>query len=55
MAHASEMIDLIRKSELPFREVPVQIRYTEYSMAKGQSARGAIRILIDYFSGRILR
>ena len=55
MAHASEMVDLIRKSGLPFREVPVQIRYTDYSRAKGQSARGAFRILIHYFSGRMLR
>ncbi|UCE59831.1 MAG: glycosyltransferase family 2 protein [Phycisphaerales bacterium] len=55
MAHASEMIDLIRQSGLPFCEVPVQIRYTEYSRAKGQSARGALKILIHYLSGRMMR
>ncbi|MHC4696674.1 MAG: glycosyltransferase family 2 protein [Planctomycetota bacterium] len=55
MAHASELIDLIRQSGLPFREVPVQIRYTDYSRRKGQPSRGAIRILIHYLSGRILR
>lgn len=53
MAHASELIDLVRQSGLPFREVPVQIRYTEYSMAKGQSLRGAFKILIHYLSGRM--
>lgn len=55
MAHASEMIDLIRQSGLAFIEVPVQVRYTEYSRAKGQTTRGAVRILIHYLSGRLLR
>ncbi|MFQ5592021.1 MAG: glycosyltransferase family 2 protein [Phycisphaerae bacterium] len=55
MAHASELIDLIRDSGLEFREVPVQIRYTPYSRAKGQSTRGAVHILIHYLSGRYLR
>ena len=54
MAHASELIDLIRASGLAFCEVPVQIRYTDYSRRKGQSSRGAIRILIHYLSGRFL-
>lgn len=52
MAHASEIIDQIRRSGLPFREVPVRIRYTAYSLAKGQSARGALRILFDYLLRR---
>ncbi len=55
MAHASEMIDLIRRSGLPFREVPVKIRYTEYSLSKGQSSRGAIRIAVHYLLGRLMR
>ena len=55
MAHASELIDQVRASGLPFREVPVQIRYTAYSLAKGQSPRGAIQILIHYLLGRIIR
>ena len=54
MAHASELIDQIRESGLPFREVPVRIRYTEYSLRKGQSARGAIRIVLQYLLGRML-
>jgi len=54
MAHASELIDQIRASGLPFREVPVEVRYTEYSLAKGQSAKGALRILVHYLTGRIL-
>lgn len=55
MAHASELIDLIHRSGLPYREVPVTIRYTEYSRAKGQSTRGAIRIAWHYLLGRVVR
>lgn len=55
MAHASEMIDLIRRSELAYREVPVTIRYTDYSRAKGQSSRGALRIALHYLLGRVVR
>lgn len=54
MAHASELLDQIRQSGLAYREVPVQIHYTEYSLAKGQSARGAIRIVLHYILGRVL-
>ncbi|MFQ5429815.1 MAG: glycosyltransferase family 2 protein [Phycisphaerae bacterium] len=55
MAHASEIIDLIRRSGLPVREVPVSIRYTEYSLSKGQSSRGAVRIALHYLLGRMMR
>lgn len=55
MAHASEILDFIRYSGLPFREIPVQIRYTEYSLAKGQSARGALQIVFQYLIGKVLR
>ena len=55
MAHASELIDQIRHSGLPFTEVPVRIRYTEHSLAKGQSSRGAFRIAFHYLVGRIMR
>ncbi len=55
MAHASELVDQIRRSGLAFREVPVRIRYTEYSLAKGQSSRSAMRIVFHYFLGRMAR
>ncbi len=55
MAHASELIDQIHASGLPYCEVPVHIRYTEYSRAKGQSFLGAFRILIHYVFGRLTR
>jgi glycosyltransferase involved in cell wall biosynthesis len=53
MAHASELIDQIRDSGLAYGEVPVTIRYTDYSRAKGQRSRAAFRILWDYFVKRV--
>jgi len=53
MAHASEIIDLIRDTGLPYTEVPVTIRYTDYSLAKGQSSLAALRIMIHYIVGRL--
>ncbi len=53
MAHASELIDQVHETGLPYREVPVSIHYTEYSRSKGQGALGAIKILIHYFFGRV--
>lgn len=55
MAHASELIDQIRSSGLPYREVPVRIHYTDYSLAKGQRSSAALRVAWDYLIGRLLR
>jgi glycosyltransferase involved in cell wall biosynthesis len=46
-AHATEILELIRRSSLRYCEVPVTIRYSDYSMAKGQSVLNSINILID--------
>jgi glycosyltransferase involved in cell wall biosynthesis len=55
MAHASEIVDQVRTSALPFREIPVHIRYTDYSLAKGQRSTAALRVAMDYLIGRVLR
>jgi glycosyltransferase involved in cell wall biosynthesis len=55
MAHASEVVDQVRTSELPYREIPVHIRYTDYSLAKGQRSTAALRVAMDYLIGRVLR
>ena len=55
MAHASENLDQIVRHELRFEEVPVHVRYTEYSRHKGQSSLAALRILADYVFGRWMR
>jgi hypothetical protein len=50
MAHASEILSAIARSKMSYREVPVTIRYTEYSKRKGQSVSNAINILFELFS-----
>jgi hypothetical protein len=47
MAHASELVDFLSRSSLRVREVPVTIKYTEYSMAKGQSLLNGVNIVFD--------
>jgi len=52
MAHASEILDIIARLGLPYCEVPVEIRYTDYSLRKGQKLSDAPRILVHYLIGR---
>ena len=47
MGHASEIVDIIARDRMHYREVPVTILYTDYSMAKGQSSSNAFRIARD--------
>jgi len=47
MAHATEFISLIRQLNLRHSEVPVMIRYTSYSLAKGQRISDGLQILFD--------
>ena len=54
MAHASELLQLVSRHGLRYQEVPVTIRYTDYSMAKGQSSWNAIKIVIDLIKGSML-
>ena len=54
MAHASELLDQIARSGLRYCELPIQVRYTEYSMRKGQRLGHAPRILLHYLLGRAL-
>jgi hypothetical protein len=51
MAHATELTRWISKDDLSIVEVPVTVRYTDESLAKGQSASGALAILVDLFQG----
>lgn len=55
MAHASEVITQLRQHGMQIREVPIQVRYTEYSLAKGQSSFNSISILIDLVIGKFLK
>ena len=55
MAHASEILEQIRLHRLSWVECPVTVRYTDYSIAKGQRAKGAIHVLFDLLIGRLSR
>jgi len=47
MAHASEILSIIGRMRMRYCEVPVAIRYTAYSIAKGQSSLNSLNILWD--------
>lgn len=47
MAHASEIVGVLARSEWRVAEVPVGIRYTAYSQSKGQSLVNGLNILFD--------
>ena len=44
MGHASELLDQIKSAGWSFREVPVTITYSTYSVARGQSSWNAVVI-----------
>lgn len=52
MAHASEIIDQLVRTRLPVTEVPVTVRYTAYSVDKGQRAGNAAGIVWDYLTSK---
>ena len=45
MAHASQILEEIAHGEMRYVEVPVTIRYTEYSLKKGQKLANGFNIL----------
>lgn len=55
MAHASELLDWLGSSGLRVVEAPVNIVYTDYSLAKGQSFLSSFDILWDLWSSRLYR
>lgn len=55
MAHASEILDWLAQSDLKVAETPVQVDYTAYSIAKGQTALSSLGILWDLWSLKLHR
>jgi glycosyltransferase involved in cell wall biosynthesis len=55
MAHASEILQQIAKSALPYVEVPVTVEYTPYSMAKGQKLSNSLNIVLELLTGALQR
>lgn len=53
MAHASEIYDQIKAARLTFEEVPVTIRYSAETLAKGQKLSNSISVLFHYLYGKI--
>ncbi len=55
MEHASEIVEEIVKKKIKYKEVPVTIRYTGYSMKKGEgSFFGALKILFKMLMRRLM-
>jgi glycosyltransferase involved in cell wall biosynthesis len=55
MEHASEIIDQIKQSSLKYIEVPVRIRYTSATLAKGQRISDAIGLGVRILLRRFVR
>jgi glycosyltransferase involved in cell wall biosynthesis len=51
MAHASEILHQLKNFK--YKEIPVKIKYTQYSLAKGQKSLNFINILKDLFFGLV--
>lgn len=52
-AHATEILERVRKNRLRYVERPTHVRYTDYSKAKGQSPWNAINLLVDLIVRRV--
>ncbi len=55
MTHGTEIVLIIGKSGMKYKEMPVTIDYTEYSKAKGQSILNSVNILFDLIFSYKLR
>ncbi len=53
MAHASEILSRIAELGLRYREVPITVNYTDYSIGKGQGSMDAVTILWDIVTSRL--
>lgn len=51
MAHATEIITQLSATGYRWTEMPVHIRYTDYSRAKGQSLLNSVNILVELVIG----
>lgn len=55
MEHASEIIDELMRKKLRYREIPVTIKYTEYSIQHGQSPFNSIKIALNLILRKLAR
>ncbi len=54
-AHATEILDEVRRAGLRYVEIPTSIRYTDYSQAKGQPLSNAVDIAFDLVIRKLFR
>ncbi|MBL3699729.1 glycosyltransferase family 2 protein [Leucobacter luti] len=47
MAHGTEIVVQLGRTGLPYAEHPVEVIYSDYSKAKGQSLLNSVNILVD--------
>ena len=55
MAHASEILDEIARQRLRYCEVPVRVRYSDYSRQKGQSSFASLHIVWHFLFEKLRR
>ncbi len=55
MEYASEIIESINKNKLKYREVPVDIKYSEYTLSKWQKNWNAIKIAVRFIWSKFFR
>lgn len=53
MSHASELIETISQRGARYKELPVTIRYTDYSKRKGQSMLNSFNIAFDLILAKL--
>jgi len=54
-SHASEILERIVEKEFTYKEAPVTISYTEYSLSRGQSVINAVNIGFDVLLRRLYK
>lgn len=54
MAHCSQLLQDMRFKGLRIKEVPVFIRYTKYSLSKGQRFTDAFKVAFELFLGKLI-
>jgi glycosyltransferase involved in cell wall biosynthesis len=55
MAHASEIVHRIAEHKFSYKEIPVTIAYTDYSVSKGQSVMNAVNISFDILLQKVIK
>jgi hypothetical protein len=55
MWHASEIIDIIASNNISYKEVPVNIKYSDYSLTKWQKSSNAINIAVRFIWNKFFK